>query len=78
MKYRIGRKQKRVILDEQGLEIAIFFKGHEELAQQTCDFLNTRKSNVCNHYSPGEDTLMNCANCGSHRWLHLGQMYAVD
>ena len=40
MKYRVGRKQKRVILDENGHEVAICHKGKEEVAQQICDLLN--------------------------------------
>ena len=40
MKYRVGRKQKRVILDENGYEVAICHKGKEEVAQQICDLLN--------------------------------------
>jgi len=40
MKYRVGRKQKRVILDENGNEVAICHKGKEEVAQQICDLLN--------------------------------------
>lgn len=40
MKYRVGRKQKRVILDENGHEVAICHKGKEEAAQQICDLLN--------------------------------------
>ncbi len=40
MKYRVGKKQKRVILDENGHEVAICHKGKEEVAQQICDLLN--------------------------------------
>ena len=40
MKYRVGRKQKRVILDESGHEVAVFVKGKEELAQRVCNILN--------------------------------------
>lgn len=40
MKYRVGRKQKRVILDEHGHEVAICHKGKEEVAQKICDLLN--------------------------------------
>lgn len=40
MKYRVGRKQKRVILDENGHEVAICHKGKEEVAQQICDLLS--------------------------------------
>jgi len=39
--YRVGRKQKRVILDSLGHEVAIFHKGNEELAELTCKFLNS-------------------------------------
>jgi len=40
MKYRVGKKQKRVIIDENGYEVAICYKGKEEVAQQICDLLN--------------------------------------
>ena len=40
MKYRVGRKQKRVILDKNGHEVAVCHKGKEEVAQQICDLLN--------------------------------------
>ena len=43
MKYRVGRKQNRVILDENSLSVALFHKGYEDLAQKTCYFLNTDK-----------------------------------
>ena len=55
MKYRVGRKQKRVILDKNGHEVAICHKGNEELAQQICDLLNKHGlvsiHNVSNRYS---------------------------
>jgi hypothetical protein len=38
--YRIGRKQKRALMDKNGHEVALFEKGKEELAQSVCDFLN--------------------------------------
>lgn len=43
-KYRLGRKQSRVILTQDGTkEIAVvtFFEGHEELAKRVVDALNT-------------------------------------
>jgi hypothetical protein len=40
MKYRVGRKQKRSLLHENGLEITLFSKGQEQMAQQVCDLLN--------------------------------------
>jgi hypothetical protein len=40
-KYRLGRKQKRIILTQDGtIEIA-FVKGNEELAQIVVNFLNS-------------------------------------
>lgn len=39
-KYRIGKKQKRALLDNKGNLVALFEKGQEELAQQVCDILN--------------------------------------
>ena len=40
MKYRVGRKQMRAILDENGHEIALLHKGNEELAKRLCNLLN--------------------------------------
>lgn len=39
-KFRVGRKQKRVILDENGHEVAIFNRKNTHLAQVCCDSLN--------------------------------------
>lgn len=38
--FRVGRKQKRVILDANGIEIAIFHVGQEDIAKMACDLLN--------------------------------------
>jgi len=40
MKYRVGRKQSRAILDEKGHEVILVNKGFEYTAQQLCDLLN--------------------------------------
>jgi hypothetical protein len=40
MKYRVGRKKKLVILDENSLDIAHFRPGFESLAQTVCELLN--------------------------------------
>lgn len=40
MKYRIGKKRKRALLNEKGQEVALFNKGYEAEAQQVCDLLN--------------------------------------
>ena len=39
---RVGRKQKRAILDANSSEIVIFEKGHEALAKLTCELLNSK------------------------------------
>ena len=38
--FRVGRKQKRAVLDANGVEVGIFTTGHEEAAQEYCDYLN--------------------------------------
>ena len=40
MKYRVGRKRSRALLNENGLEVALFHKGQEQLAQRVCDLIN--------------------------------------
>ena len=40
MKYRVGKKQNRAILDNESKEVALFNKGQEELATLTCNLLN--------------------------------------
>jgi hypothetical protein len=40
MTYRVGRKKKLVILDNNSLDVAHFRPGFESLAQTVCDLLN--------------------------------------
>jgi hypothetical protein len=40
MKYRIGKKQNRALLTEDGKEVALFAKGQEEVAATSCKLLN--------------------------------------
>ena len=40
MKYRVGRKLNRVILDDTGHKVAECLEGNEDVAQQICDLLN--------------------------------------
>ena len=40
MKYRVGKKQSRVILDENGNKVAECLEGNEDVARQICDLLN--------------------------------------
>lgn len=37
---RVGRKQKRAVLDREGIEVVILKKGDEEMAQIFCDMMN--------------------------------------
>lgn len=39
---RVGRKQKRAVLDADGKEVCIFQTSSEEVAQEFCDFLNMK------------------------------------
>lgn len=38
--FRLGRKQKRAILDAKGREVIIFPPNSEKQAQMYCDYLN--------------------------------------
>jgi hypothetical protein len=40
--FRVGRKLDRCILDKNGLLVAQFISGNEELAAQVCEFLNQK------------------------------------
>jgi hypothetical protein len=44
--YRVGRKQKRAILDSNGLEVGVFKTGSESEAQRYCDYLNQQPAQV--------------------------------
>ena len=44
-KFRVGRKQQRAILDEKGLEVALFHESQIELAKLTCELLNNHYKN---------------------------------
>lgn len=45
--FRVGKKQKRAVLDSRGYEIVIFPIGLEDLAQDYCNYLN-KKNKVIN------------------------------
>jgi len=74
MKYRVGRKQNRVILDEKGDKVAECLKGNEDVAKQICDLLNEHGLvselpkhvvSKCQCIEHGiDDTTMKCVNCG--------------
>jgi hypothetical protein len=73
MNYRVGRKQKRVVLDENGLEVGKFNKGNEYLAELTCKFLNLEQtlpidsvSSCPNCDSDEIDTTHTCNDCSAH------------
>jgi hypothetical protein len=46
MKYRVGRKQQRAVLDEEGHEIVVFKPKYGHLAQKFCDLLNEDESKI--------------------------------
>ena len=47
MKYRVGKKNKIALLDEDGIEVAMFRKGYEDVAQEVCNMLNeVKKFNI--------------------------------
>ena len=41
-KFRVGIKQKRVVMFPNGKELVIFPVGKEKMAQEYCDFLNNK------------------------------------
>jgi len=43
--YRLGKKQKRAVLDEDGIEVVIFPKGKEKYAEDFVNFLNQKYKN---------------------------------
>ena len=44
MSYRLGKKQKRAVLDSKGIEVVIFPKGKEKYAELFVEFLNKLKN----------------------------------
>lgn len=40
--FRVGKKQKRAVLDGRGYEVVIFNKGMELWAEEYCQWLNRR------------------------------------
>ena len=40
MQYRLGRKKKLALLNQDGTEVVVFKKGQEEIAQLVCTLLN--------------------------------------
>lgn len=64
MKYRLGKKQKRIILSEDGTQEIAFVKGQEELAQKVVDLLNKEESKhvactACGRTSYNDDVRKN-------------------
>lgn len=41
--FRVGKKQGRAVLDGRGHEVVVFPTGLENMAQEYCDFLNSKK-----------------------------------
>jgi len=53
---RLGRKQRRAILDADGIEVAIFSVGSEDLAGYACDLLNTQHKVVMAFKGPNKNS----------------------
>ena len=47
--YRVGRKQKRALLDKNGLLVALFHKGQEHIAELVCKLLNEQNEKIQNY-----------------------------
>lgn len=48
--FRVGRKQKRAVLDSTGVQLALFETGSEEIALKFCEFLNKEVYGTTNIY----------------------------
>jgi len=44
--FRVGKKQKRAVLDSRGYEVVVFPIGMEEWAIEYCEFLNIKRADV--------------------------------
>jgi hypothetical protein len=45
--YRVGKKQKRTVLNGKGHEVVVFPKGLEIMAEEFCQFLNNKDKKAC-------------------------------
>jgi len=64
--FRVGKKQKRTILDSTGHELGIFTTGQEKIAQLFCDFLNTNNQKTLTselEVKKGEGEIPICETC---------------
>lgn len=48
--YRVGKKQKRAVLDSKGILVVLFEKGKEDMAKEYCEFLNKKTQNIVNNF----------------------------
>lgn len=60
--FRVGKRQKRVVLDSNGVEVVLFSKGHEAAAQEYCDFLNLKHKAVENSLHEDADLVITIHN----------------
>jgi hypothetical protein len=65
MRYRIGKKQKRAILTKDGLEVVLFNKGQEQLAELVCELLNKHESKPVSYVCICDSEFGENENCPS-------------
>lgn len=53
--FRVGRKQNRAVVDANGIEVVVFKKGDESLANAFCDLINDSFIYVFKAYKNEED-----------------------
>lgn len=67
---RLGRKQKRAILDENGLEVALFREGFEDAAAMVVELINNK---LVVEKIWAEEMKMKCPKC-LHKYTEPKQL----
>lgn len=50
--FRVGKKQRRAVLDGTGREVLLFHRGDEQMATAYCDYLNNEYWKVKRNTEP--------------------------
>ena len=79
MKYRVGKKQKRAVLDEYGTLIFVAEKGQEDMAQLICTLLNEYNEKKIKVYWSYEVKILNVSRFQWYwrllHWLTRGKYF---